>query len=115
MDLVQAVKALVESADFTNTDWNENAIKDKVAEVLAEKTGAKVTSVKVSDNTAAITLRYGYSEATATIYTPSDAAAQWTAHIESTKLGSTTVPGSDMKYSEAPDIQKAMADGYSAI
>ena len=83
--------------------------------MLSEKAGAKVNSVSVSGNTATITLRYGYSEATATIYTPSDAAAQWTAYIESTNLGSTTVPGSDMKYSEAPDIQKAMADGYSAI
>ena len=114
-DPVQAVKTLVESADFTNTEWNETAIKAKAETVLAEKTGAKVTSVKVSGNTAAITLRYGYSEATATIYTPSDAAVQWTSCIESTKLGSTTVPGSDMKYSEVPQIQKAMADGYSAI
>lgn len=105
----------MESADFTNTEWNEAAIKAKATEALAEKADAKVTSVSVSDSTAKITLRYGYSEATATIYTPNDAAAQWTAHIESTKLGSTTVPGSDMKYSEAPDIQKAMADGYSAI
>ena len=105
----------MESADFTNTEWNEAAIKAKAAEVLAEKADAKVISASVSDSTAKITLRYGYSEATATIYTPSDAAAQWTAYIESTKLGSTTVPGSDMKYSEAPDIQKAMADGYSAI
>ena len=105
----------MESADFTNTEWNEAAIKAKATEALAEKADAKVTSVSVSDSTAKITLRYGYSEAAATIYTPNDAAAQWTAHIESTKLGSTTVPGSDMKYSEAPDIQKAMADGYSAI
>ena len=105
----------MESADFTNTEWNEAAIKAKSTEVLAEKADAKVISVSVSDSTTKITLRYGYSEATATIYTPSDAAAQWTAHIESTKLGSTTVPGSDMKCSETPDIQKAMADGYSAI
>ena len=105
----------MESADFTNTEWNEAAIKAKSTEVLAEKADAKVISVSVSDSTTKITLRYGYSEATATIYTPSDAAAQWTAYIESTNLGSTTVPGSDMKYSETPDIQKAMADGYSAI
>ena len=105
----------MESADFTNTKWNEDAITAKAAEVLAEKADAKVISASVSDSTAKITLRYGYSEATATIYTPSDAAAQWTAYIESTNLGTTTVPGSDMKYSEAPDIQKAMADGYSAI
>ena len=105
----------MESADFTNTEWNEAAIKAKSTEVLAEKADAKVISVSVSDSTTKITLRYGYSEATATIYTPSDAAAQWTAHIESTKLGSTTVPGSDMKYSEVPQIQKEMADGYSTI
>ena len=105
----------MESADFTNTEWNAAAIKAKAAEVLAEKTGAKVTAASVSGNTAAITLRYGYSEATATIYTPSDAAAQWTAHIESTKLGSTTVPGSDMKYSEVSAIQAALAKGYSDI
>ena len=114
-DPIENLKALVESADFTNTEWNEAAIKAKAAEVLAEKTGAKVTAASVSGNTAAITLRYGYSEATATIYTPSDAAAQWTAHIESTKLGSTTVPGSDMKYSEVPAIQAALAKGYSDI
>ncbi len=66
-DPVQAVKTLVEAADFTNTEWNNAAIEAKATEVLAEKTGAKVTSVKVSDNTAAITLRYGYSETTATI------------------------------------------------
>ena len=66
-DPVQAVKALVEAANFTNTDWNETAIKAKAAEVLAGKTGAKVTSVSVSGDTATITLRYGYSETTATI------------------------------------------------
>jgi len=76
--------------------------------VLSEKAGAKVNSVSVSGNTATITLRYGYSETAATIYTPSDAAAQWTAYIESTNLGSTTVPGSDMKYSEVPAIQAAL-------
>ena len=114
-DPIENLKSLVEAADFTNTEWNAAAIKAKAAEVLAEKTGAKVTAASVSGNTAAITLRYGYSEATATIYTPSDAAAQWTAHIESTKLGSTTVPGSDMKYSEVPAIQAALAKGYSNI
>ena len=114
-DPIENLKALVESADFTNTEWNKIAIAAKAAEVLSEKAGAEVTSVSVSDNTAAITLRYGYSEATATIYTPSDAAAQWTSYIESTKLGSTTVPGSDMKYSEVPAIQAALAKGYSDI
>ena len=115
-DPVQAVKSLVEAADFTNTEWNETAIMAKAAEVLAGKTGAKVTSVSVSGDTATITLRYGYSTATAEItYSPDTVAAQWTAYIESTKLGSIKVPGSDMKYSEAPDIQKAMDDGDSAI
>ena len=114
-DPIENLKALVESADFTNTEWNKIAIAAKAAEVLSEKAGAEVTSVSVSGNTAAITLRYGYSEATATIYTPSDAAAQWTSYIESTKLGSTTVPGSDMKYSEVPAIQAALAKGYSDI
>ena len=66
-DPVQAVKSLVEAADFTNTEWNETAIKAKAEAVLAGKAGAKVTSVSVSGDTATITLRYGYSEATATI------------------------------------------------
>ena len=106
----------MESADFTNTKWNEAAIKDKAEAVLAEKAGAKVESVNIAGGTATVELRYGYSTATAEItYSPDAVVAQWTAHIESTKLGSTTVPGSDMKYSETPDIQKAMADGYSAI
>ena len=48
-------------------------------------------------------------------YAPDAVAAAWRAYIEETGLGSATVPGSDMKYSEAPDIQKAMTDGYSAI
>ena len=114
-DPIENLKALVESADFTNTEWNETAIAAKAAGVLSEKAGAKVNSVSVSGNTATITLRYGYSETAATIYTPSDAAAQWTSYIESTKLGSTTVPGSDMKYSEVPAIQAALAKGYSDI
>ena len=114
-DPIENLKALVESADFTNTEWNETAIAAKAAGVLSEKASAKVNSVSVSGNTATITLRYGYSETAATIYTPSDAAAQWTAYIESTNLGSTTVPGSDMKYSEVPAIQAALAKGYSDI
>ena len=67
-DPIEGLKTLVESADFTNTEWNEAAIKVKAEAVLAEKAGAKVTSVSVSGDTATITLRYGYSEATATIY-----------------------------------------------
>ena len=42
-------------------------------------------------------------------------ADQWTAFIEGTDLGHTIVPGSEMKYSEVPAINKAMTDGYSAI
>ena len=114
-DPIEDLKTLVEAADFTNTEWNETAIKAKAEAELAAKAGAKVTSVSVSGDTATITLRYGYSETTATIYTPSAVAAQWDAYIESTKLGSTKVPGSDMEYSKAQDIQKAMTDGYSAI
>ena len=67
-DPIEGLKTLVESADFTNTEWNATAIKVKAEAVLAEKAGAKVTSVSVSGDTATITLRYGYSEATATIY-----------------------------------------------
>ena len=115
-DPIENLKALVESADFTNTEWNETAIAAKAAGVLSEKAGAKVNSVSVSGNTATITLRYGYSTATAEItYSPDAGAAQWTSYIESTKLGSTTVPGSDMKYSEVPAIQAALAKGYSDI
>ena len=114
-DPIEDLKTLVEAADFTNTEWNETAIKAKAEAELAAKAGAKVTSVSVSGDTATITLRYGYSETTATIYTPSAVAAQWDAYIESTKLGSTKVPGSDMKYSEVPQIKDAMYKGYSAI
>ena len=60
-DPVQTVKTQVESADFTNTEWNEAAILAKVADVLAQKPGAKVTGVNISGNTATVTLRYGYS------------------------------------------------------
>ncbi len=42
-------------------------------------------------------------------------ADEWTSFIDGTDLGHTTVPGSNLKYSEVPEIQKAMADGYSAI
>ena len=42
-------------------------------------------------------------------------ADEWTSFIEETGLGQTTVPGSELKYSEVPEIHKAMADGYSAI
>ena len=114
-DPIGAIKTAAEST-YEDSAWaSEAAFKAAVEAKIADFAGAKVESVAFSDGTATVTLRYGYSEATATIYTPSDAAAQWDAYIKSTNLGTTTVPGSDMKYSEAQDIQKAMADGYSAI
>lgn len=51
----------------------------------------------------------------ATGSTENDAANEWTSFIDGTDLGHTTVPGSDLKYSEVPEIHKAMAVGYSAI
>ena len=48
-------------------------------------------------------------------YAPDAVAAAWTAYIEETGLGSATVPGSTMKYSEVPEIQAAMTKGYSDI
>ena len=41
--------------------------------------------------------------------------SQWTAYIEASKLGETTVPGSELKYSEVPAIQSVMASGYSRL
>lgn len=62
IDPVETVKTLVESVDFTNTEWNGTAIQDKVAgDLLAQKPGAKVTGVSITGNTATVTLRYGYS------------------------------------------------------
>ena len=60
-DPVQTVKTLVEPVGFTNTEWNETAIRAKVDKVLAQKPGAVVTGVSISGNTATVTLRYGYS------------------------------------------------------
>ena len=79
---------------------------------LVAFTGNQVDSATTNDDK---NILVNYATGAISSYSPSNIAAQWTDHIESTKLGSTTVPGSDMKYSEAPDIQKAMADGYSAI
>lgn len=79
---------------------------------LVAFTGNQVDSAATNDDE---NILVNYATGAISSYSPSNIAAQWTDHIESTKLGSTTVPGSDMKYSEAPDIQKAMADGYSAI
>ena len=115
-DPIGAIKTAAEST-YEESAWaSEAAFKAAVETKIADFAGAKVESVAFSDGTATVELRYGYSTATAEItYSPDAVAAQWTAYIESTKLGSTTVPGSDKKYSEAPDIQKAMTDGYSAI
>ena len=115
-DPIVAIKTAAEST-YEESAWaSEAAFKAAVETKIADFAGAKVESVAFSDGTATVELRYGYSTATAEItYSPDAVAAQWTAYIESTKLGSTTVPGSDKKYSEAPDIQKAMTDGYSAI
>ena len=79
---------------------------------LVAFTGNQVDSEAANDNE---NILVNYATGAISSYSPSNIAAQWTSYIEFTKLGSTTVPGSDMKYSEAPDIQKAMADGYSAI
>ena len=115
-DPIGAIKTAAEST-YEESAWaSEAAFKAAVETKIADFAGAKVESVAFSDGTATVELRYGYSTATAEItYSPDAVAAQWTAYIESTNLGTTTVPGSDMKYSEAPDIQKAMTDGYSAI
>ena len=79
---------------------------------LVAFTGNQVDSAATNDDE---NILVNYATGAISSYSPSNIAAQWTSYIEFTKLGSTTVPGSDMKYSEAPDIQKAMADGYSAI
>ena len=115
-DLIGAIKTAAEST-YEDSAWaSEAAFKAAVETKIADFAGAKVESVDFSGGTATVELRYGYSTATAEItYSPDAVAAQWTAYIESTKLGSTTVPGSNMTYSQAPDIQKAMTDGYSAI
>ena len=114
-DPIGAIKTAAEST-YEDSAWaSEAAFKAAVEAKIADFAGAKVESVAFSDGTATVTLRYGYSTAEATLYTPAGVVDDWTAYIVSTKLGSTKVPGSDMKYSEAPDIQKAMADGYSAI
>ena len=42
-------------------------------------------------------------------------ANEWTSFIDGTDLGHTTVPGSDVKYSQVPEMRKARTDGYSAI
>ena len=115
-DPIGAIKTAAEST-YEDSAWaSAAAFKAAVETKIADFAGAKVESVAFSDGTATVTLRYGYSTATAEItYSPDAVAAQWTTYIESTKLGSIKVPGSDMKYSEVPQIQKAMTKGYSDI
>ena len=68
-DPILKVKDLVEKSTFTNIDWNSNNIKTAVEKVLSQSQykGAAVVSVDTAENTAAVTLRYGYSEAEANI------------------------------------------------
>ena len=116
-DPINAIKATAEST-YAESAWvSEDAFKAAVEEKLAaDYADAKVESVSIADGKATVNLRYGYSTATAEItYSPDAVAAQWTAYIDSTNLGSTDVPGSDMKYSEVPQIKNAMAKGYSDI
>ncbi len=56
-----------------------------------------------------------YQTALESQYTTDSYVAQWTAYIEASKLGETTVPGSELKYSEVPAIQSVMASGYSRL
>ncbi len=68
-DPILKVKDLVEKSTFTNIDWNNNNIKTAVEKVLSQSQykGAAVVSVNAAENTAVVTLRYGYSEAKAEI------------------------------------------------
>lgn len=50
---------------------------------------------------------------TLTLYATQDTVDDWTNYIA--VLGSVTVPGSELKYSQVPDIQTAMAKGYSDL
>ena len=115
-DPIVAIKAAVEST-YAESAWaSDDAFKAAVEAKIADYSDAKVESVSIADDKATVKLRYGYSTATAEItYSPDAVADQWTSYIESTNLGSTDVPGSDMKYSEVPQIKDAMAKGYSDI
>ena len=85
---------------YTISEENYNTAKDAIAnaETCAEVLGAYNTALGTQES-----------------YDAQPLADQWTAFIEKTDLGHTTVPGSNLKYSEVPEIQKAMAGGYSAI
>ena len=85
---------------YTISEENYNTAKDAIAnaETCADVLGAYNTALGTQES-----------------YDAQPYADQWTAFIEETDLGHTTVPGSNLKYSEVPEIQKAMAGGYSAI
>ena len=85
---------------YTISEENYNTAKDAIAnaETCAEVLGAYNTALGTQES-----------------YDAQPLADQWTAFIEETDLGHTTVPGSNLKYSEVPEIHKAMAGGYSAI
>ena len=72
-----------------------------------DNAAATTQTAEVDPETGVIT----YTDA----YAPDAVAAAWTAYIAGTGLGSTTVPGSTMKYSEVPEIHAAMVKGYSDI
>ncbi len=50
---------------------------------------------------------------TLTLYATQDTVNEWTNY--SAVLGTVTVPGSELKYSQVPDIQTAIAKGYSDL
>ena len=85
---------------YTISEENYNTAKDAIAnaETCADVLGAYNTALGTQES-----------------YDAQPLADQWTAFIEETDLGHTTAPGSNLKYSEVPEIQKAMAGGYSAI
>ena len=85
---------------YTISEENYNTAKDAIAnaETCTDVMGAYTTALGTQES-----------------YNAQPYADQWTAFIEGTGLGQTTVPGSELKYSEVPAIQKAMTDGYSAI
>ena len=85
---------------YTISEENYNTAKDAIAnaETCAEVLGAYNTALGTQES-----------------YDAQPLADQWTAFIGETDLGHTTVPGSNLKYSEVPEIHKAMAGGYSAI
>ena len=68
-DPILKVKDLVEKSTFSNMDWNNATIKSAVEKVLSQSQykGATVASVNAAENTATVTLRYGYSKTDAEI------------------------------------------------